>query len=342
MIQNLIELSHAYQTNGDIYFRVRSYKEYGKLSVRRLDEMQVGARIEVDDRKEDPPDFALWKASKPGEPAWQSPWGAGRPGWQIECSAMNIHHLGEQIDIHGGGDDLVFPHHENEIAQSESLTGKPFARYRVHNGMLQLSGEKMSKSLGNLITIEELLTHYEPDVLRVLVLTSNYRAPLTLNEETITNSRRALDRLIAAKRPALSSTNQVSPETIQALEEQMENTRPGFQESMDDDFTTAGAMGHLFALVRSINLTRDAGAGNANLNPAQNLLGELSKVLGLSLDQATSGGDNVNALVNLLVEVRTELRDHRLWALSDKVRDELADLGVILEDSKEGTTWQWQ
>jgi cysteinyl-tRNA synthetase len=342
MIQNLIELSHAYQTNGEVYFRVRSYKEYGKLSGRRLDEMQVGTRIEVDDRKEDPLDFALWKASKPGEPAWQSPWGAGRPGWHIECSAMNIHHLGEQIDIHGGGNDLVFPHHENEIAQSESLTGKPFARYWVLNDMLQLSGEKMSNSLGNLITIEEFLTQYEPDVLRVLVLTSNYRATLTLNEETITNSRRALDRLKAAIRPALSSTNQVSPETIRALEEQMEITRRGFQESMDDDFATAGAMGHLFALVRSINLTRDAGADNANLNPAQNLLRELSKVLGLSLDQATSGGDNVNALVNLLVEVRTELRDHRLLALSDKVRDELADLGVILEDSKEGTTWRWQ
>lgn len=342
MIRELIERNHAYQANGDVYFRVRSFEEYGKLSGRRLEDMQVGARIEVDERKEDPLDFALWKASKPGEPAWESPWGPGRPGWHIECSAMNIHHLGEQIDIHGGGNDLIFPHHENEIAQSESLTGKPFARYWVHNGMLQLSGEKMSKSLGNLITIEEFLSNYEPDILRMLILTSNYRAPLAFNEETITQAGRALERLRAALRPALSNTNQAPADVPQNLEEQMEASRRGFQASMDDDFNTAGALGHLFALVRSINLARDAGGDDPVLKPAQTLLRELSGVLGLTLEHDTTRSEDVAAFVDLLVEVRTELRNQKLWALSDKIRDQLAELGVTLEDSKEGTTWRWQ
>ncbi|MBM3137331.1 MAG: cysteine--tRNA ligase, partial [Chloroflexi bacterium] len=195
LIQGLIEKGFAYEADGDVYFRVRKLEDYGKLSHRKLDDMRAGARIEVDERKEDPMDFAMWKAAKEGEPAWDSPWGKGRPGWHIECSAMSVQHLGEQIDIHGGGNDLIFPHHENEIAQSEAYTGKQFARYWIHNGMLQLSGEKMSKSLGNLITIEDFLAEHSADTLRMMVLNSGYRGPLTFNDEVIQQAETALDRL---------------------------------------------------------------------------------------------------------------------------------------------------
>ena len=205
MVQGLIEKNHAYEAEGDVYFFVSSDDDYGKLSGRKIEDMQSGFRINVDERKETPMDFALWKASKPGEPAWDSPWGPGRPGWHIECSAMSLHHLGEQIDIHGGGNDLVFPHHENEIAQTESYTGKSFARYWVHNGMLQLSGEKMSKSLGNLVTIEDFLAENEADVLRMMILNSSYRSPLTFNDETVGHAERALTRLRSALRPATGS-----------------------------------------------------------------------------------------------------------------------------------------
>lgn len=203
MIQGLIEKGYAYPAGGDVYFRVQKDEDYGKLSGRRIEDMKAGARIEVGELKEDPLDFALWKAAKPGEPAWDSPWGKGRPGWHIECSAMNLTHLGEQIDIHGGGNDLIFPHHENEIAQTESLTGKPFARYWVHNGMLNIGGEKMSKSTGNMITIDEFLASHPAEALRYLVLNSGYRNPLMFTDETVENAERGLERLRSALRPAL-------------------------------------------------------------------------------------------------------------------------------------------
>ncbi len=202
MISGLIDKGYAYPVKGDVYFRVDKDDDYGKLSGRKLEDMNAGSRIEIDERKENPMDFALWKAQRPGEPAWESPWGMGRPGWHIECSAMSLHHLGEEIDIHGGGNDLIFPHHENEIAQTESLTGKPFARYWVHNGMLQLSGEKMSKSIGNLVTIEDFLADHEADILRMMVLNSGYRSPLTFNDEVIAQTEKALTRLHSALKPA--------------------------------------------------------------------------------------------------------------------------------------------
>ena len=212
MIQGLIDKGYAYPApNGDVYFRVQRDEDYGKLSGRHLDDMRAGARIEVGEDKEHPMDFALWKAAKPDEPYWESPWGRGRPGWHIECSAMNLHHLGEQIDLHGGGNDLIFPHHENEIAQTESYTGLPFARYWVHNGMLQLSGEKMSKSTGNLITIDEFLETYDADALRFLVLNSSYRGPLTFTKEVVAQAENALDRLRSALRPALPGASGASP-----------------------------------------------------------------------------------------------------------------------------------
>ncbi|MBN1147834.1 MAG: cysteine--tRNA ligase [Anaerolineales bacterium] len=342
MVSKLVEKGHAYQVDGDVYFRVQGDADYGKLSGRRLEDMQAGARIDVDERKEHPMDFALWKAAKPGEPSWESPWGAGRPGWHIECSAMNLAHFGEQIDIHGGGNDLIFPHHENEIAQTESLTGKPFARYWVHNGMLQLSGEKMSKSLGNLVTIEEFLSEHEGDILRLMVLNSSYRGPLTFNQEVISQAERALERLRTAMRPAVSAEDRAPAQLKQALQEQIENTRKGFVEAMDEDFNTAGALGYLFDLVRAINQARDAGMDAAGLKQAQDVFAELTGVLGLRLARTQAEAGKAAEFIDLLVEVRNELRQQKLWALSDLVRDRLLELGVVLEDGKEGTTWRWQ
>ncbi|HEX9616287.1 MAG TPA: cysteine--tRNA ligase [Anaerolineales bacterium] len=341
MVRGLIERGHAYVVDGDVFFRVNSKEDYGKLSGRRLEDMQAGARVDIDERKEHPMDFALWKSSKPGEPAWESPWGPGRPGWHIECSAMNLHHLGEQIDIHGGGNDLIFPHHENEIAQTESLTGKPFVRYWVHNGMLQLSGEKMSKSLGNLVTIEDFLSKHEADVLRLMILNSSYRGPLTFNDEVVGQAERALERLRSGLRPSLPASEQPPGEAPVSLQAQMEAARQGFQEAMDDDFNTAGALGHLFDLVRSINQARDAGADAAALAPAQDLLRSLAGVLGLRLEREDEGAQAA-PFIELLIEVRRELRQQKLWSLSDLVRDRLVELGVILEDNKDGTSWRWK
>jgi len=340
MVQALVEKRFAYPLNGDVYFRVRKDEDYGKLSGRRLDEMQAGARIEIDERKEDPMDFALWKAAKPGEPAWDSPWGRGRPGWHIECSAMNLHHLGEQIDIHGGGNDLIFPHHENEIAQTESLTGKPFVRYWIHNGMLQLGAVKMSKSLGNLITIEEYLAEHSADSLRYIILNASYRSPLIYSDEVVAQAEKALERLRSALRPALPESKGLSDEGKRGLQQQMEASKAGFIETMDDDFNTAGALSHIFELVRAINQARADGALPAELEGAQALLRELTGTLGLTLKEAPKGGD-ADPFVQLLVDLRLELRKQKLYALADAIRDRLAELGVILEDTREGTTWRW-
>ncbi len=341
MIQGLIEKGYAYPAaNGDVYFRVTRDDDYGKLSGRRLEEMNAGARIEVGEQKEHPMDFALWKAAKPGEPAWESPWGKGRPGWHIECSAMNLHELGEQIDIHGGGNDLIFPHHENEIAQSESYTGKPFARYWMHNGMLQLSGEKMSKSLGNLITITEFLEKRDGDVMRMIVLNGNYRSPLAFTDEALDAAEKGLERIKSAFRPASPSAKGAPADVLSALAAQTETAQQTFTDSMDDDFNTSGALAGLFDLVRTINTARDAGATAEQLAPAQTTLRELTGVLGLRLAEKTGSGD-ADKFIELLVEVRGEVRKQKLWPLSDLIRDRLKQLGVTIEDSKDGTTWRW-
>ena len=340
-IQGLIQKEAAYAaSNGDVYFSVTGIKEYGKLSGRKLDDMQAGARIEVGEAKNHPMDFALWKAAKPGEISWDSPWGKGRPGWHIECSAMNLAELGEQIDIHGGGNDLIFPHHENEIAQTESYTGKQFSRYWIHNGMLQLGGEKMSKSLGNIVSIKDFLKTRDADVMRMLVLMGSYRAPLIFNDETQDAAEKSLDRLKSAFRSASPSSKGLAPGNAAELVAQAESTKQSFTDAMDDDFNSPLALAALYELVKAINTARDNGATDDQLAPAQQTLRELTGVLGLQLKEKT-GSSEAEAQVNALIAERNEARKQKQWARSDQIRDQLKEMGVTIEDSKDGTTWRW-
>ena len=343
-IEGLIAKGHAYAAEGDVYFRVRSDADYGKLSGRSLDDMLSGTRFEVDERKESPADFALWKAAKPDEPFWESPWGPGRPGWHIECSAMSMKILGAEIDIHGGGNDLVFPHHENEIAQSESLTDRPFARYWVHNGMLQYVNsttrqvEKMSKSLGNVVTLEQFLSQYDADVFRLLVLGSYYRSPLTYNEEVLADNARKFERLRGALLPPTGSAEAGKPS--ENLAGAVATARSRFLEVMDEDFNTAGVLAVLFELVRAINSARDAGVGGAPFAAAQAALRELATVLGLRLNMAQSGAQDVAPFIELLIETRAALRKAKQFELADNLRKRIAELGVTLEDGPQGTRWK--
>ena len=340
-IEGLIQKEHAYPaSNGDVYFSVTSDADYGRLSGRKLDDMQAGARIEVGEAKDHPMDFALWKAAKEGEISWDSPWGKGRPGWHIECSAMNLAELGEQIDIHGGGNDLIFPHHENEIAQSECYTGKEFSRYWVHNGMLQLGGEKMSKSLGNIISIKEFLSKRSADVMRMLVLNGTYRAPLTFNDDTLDAAEKNVERLKSALRPASPSAKGLSAETLSALAAASESAKTNFTDAMGSDFNTAGAIAALFELSKFINTARDNSATDDQLKTAQSTFRELANVLGLKLEEKQGSGEQ-ETQVNALIAERNEARKQKQWARSDQIRDQLKEMGVTIEDSKDGTVWRW-
>ena len=344
MIQGLVDKGYAYAADGDVYFRVTRKDDYGKLSNRDIDEMQAGARIEVGERKEHPMDFALWKGARPGEPAWESPWGPGRPGWHIECSAMCLHHLGERIDIHGGGRDLIFPHHENEIAQSESYLGaQPFARYWLHNGLLLVDDEKMSKSLGNFITTRELLDRGEGEDYRYFVVTSHYRKPVNFTRADFEAAKRGLERLRGGLRdyPAPDAPDAAAGE---ALAGEAERARERFVAAMDDDFNTPDALATLHDLARAINRARDASASAEAVEAAQARLRELGGVLGLDLTSAPAAprADGLTEpLIRLLIGVRADLRQARQWALSDKIRDGLAEMGVVLEDTAAGTTFRF-
>ncbi len=342
MISQLIRNESAYEVDGDVYYNVESKPDYGKLSGRRLDTMNAGSRVQVDERKQHPMDFALWKSAKPGEPAWDGPWGKGRPGWHIECSAMNMAHLGEQIDIHGGGNDLIFPHHENEIAQTEALTHKTFATYWMHNGMLGLKAEKMSKSLGNMITIDQFLSEHPGDVMRLWVLNGSYRSPLTYSEEVIEQTEQAHRRLLNAKKPALPGAAGLPEDKASSLTQAAGQARNAFRESMDDDFNTSAALAAIFELVRNLNQARSDGAREAQLLPAIEVFNELTGVLGLQLEEQSGSANAADPFIDLLVSLRRDLRAEKNWALSDKLRDELKALGVILEDSKDGTSWSWE
>ncbi len=342
IVEGLIEKNFAYVLEGgDVYFHVPQKPDYGKLSGRRLEDLQEGFRIEPDPRKKHPADFALWKAAKPGEPSWDSPWGPGRPGWHIECSAMNLHHLGEQIDIHGGGQDLIFPHHENEIAQSEAYTGKaPFVRYWLHNGLLMVGDTKMAKSEGNFVTIDDFLKEHEADVLRMMVLQSHYRRPLLFNEATVHQAEAALERLRGGMRPAFPQAPGLDAARVHELNHRAEEARRTFEEAMDDDFNTPAALAALFTLVRHINQARDAGATDAQLRKAQATLLELAGVFGLTLTPEGPATGDIAPFVDLLLEVRQELRRQKMWALADRIRDGLARLGIQVEDTPHGTVWR--
>ena len=337
-VADLVDQGYAYPINGDVYFRVEKFPEYGKLSRRKIEDMEAGFRIDVDERKDHPMDFALWKTAKPDEPSWPSPWGNGRPGWHIECSVMSHSCLGEQIDIHGGGNDLIFPHHENEIAQSEAMHGKPLATYWMHNGMMQLSGAKMSKSDGILVTVDSFLEQYEGNVLRMIILNSSYRSPLTFNKETVEHAKNALKRLRSTLRPALPKEDWKN----ETLQEKTNQVKALFQEAMDDDFNTASALGHIFDFVKEINQARDEGADQESLQEAQNILKELTGVFGLELELPEAQGGEASQYIDLLVEIREKLRENKLWELSDVIRDKLDSLDVVLEDTSQGTTWHWK
>ena len=330
-IEGLIAGCHAYERDGDVYYRVRSFEGYGKLSHRSVDDLLSGARIEVDDRKDDPLDFALWKAAKPGEPTWPSPWGDGRPGWHIECSAMCAHHLGGAVDIHGGGADLIFPHHENEIAQSEAYLGtEPFARYWVHNGLLQLGNEKMSKSTGEMVSVEDLVSSRRQNGFRLFVLQSHYRKPLTYTEMALEAAQTGFERLLAAARGGNGAWTDSADID--------EDIRASFVEAMSDDVDTPRAIATLFDLARDIN--RRAAAGE-DVESRRRSLGALLMILGFDLQPSENHApDDIGPFVDLLLVIREELRAAKQWALSDRIRDDLAKLGVAIADAPTGATWQ--
>jgi cysteinyl-tRNA synthetase len=330
MTQGLIDKGFAYASHGDVYYRVTRKPDYGKLSHQSVDTIIAGQRIEADEGKEHPADFALWKAAKLGEPAWDSPWGPGRPGWHIECSAMSLRYLGPMIDIHGGGTDLIFPHHENEMAQTEAYSGvTPFVRYWLHNGMLRMNGEKMSKSLGNFVTIRDAVEKYGGDALRLFVLGGTYSKPLNFTEDGLRGNRAGAERLRTAARRAGQPT---SDEAVDPS-----RSRDAFIAAMEEDLNTAGAIAALFDLATEINRGRDAGL---RIEAAQATLLELAGVLGLRLEETEGEMLAAKPFIDLLVEVRTELRAAKHYQLADTVRRRLADLGITLEDSPTGTTWR--
>lgn len=329
VIQGLLDNGHAYVAEGDVYFRVKSDPDYGKLSHQNLEALQSGARVEVCGEKEHTLDFTLWKAAKPGEPWWESPWGEGRPGWHIECSAMSLKYLGRTLDIHGGGQDLIFPHHENEISQSESFTGRvPFVKYWLHNGLMQLGDEKMSKSLGVLVTVGEVLERFSPDALRLLILSSHYRSPVSFSWEGLEAAEKGVERLCQSAR----GKNEGGKLVVQDFDD----FRNKFIEAMDDDFNTAQAIAVLFDMAREINRAQNDGFNTEKLR--QTLL-ELAGVLGLTLEE--KGVDiAASPFVELLISLRNDLRAEKQWQLADKIRASLGELGIALEDTPQGTVWK--
>ena len=338
-ISQLIEKGYAYESEGDVYFHTRSFDEYGKLSHQSIDDLQVGARIEVGDKKQDDLDFALWKAAKEGEIFWESPWGPGRPGWHIECSAMAKKYLGETIDIHAGGQDLTFPHHENEIAQSEALSGKTFARYWMHNGYINIDNEKMSKSLGNFVLVHDIIKKHNPQVLRFFMLSVHYRNPINYSEELLESTKAAFERLTTSyqnlkhRKEAstdLTSNNQEWLDKISALHDQ-------FIEAMDDDFNTALAISVLFELSKLANhYLLEKNTAVEVIDVFTNQFEELFRVIGLTLESEEMLDEEIDALI----EKRNQARKDRNFQLSDQIRDQLKEMNIILEDTAQGTRWK--
>lgn len=354
-VQKLVEKGIAYEVDGDVYYEIAKFKEYGKLSGQKVEDTLAGARVEVNERKRHPADFDLWKASKPGEPEWDSPWGKGRPGWHIECSVMSSKYLGETFDIHIGGNDLLFPHHENEIAQSEALTGKPFACYWIHNGMLQMSGDKMSKSLGNIKPVRDLLEDYDADVIRFYLLSAHYRGPLELKDDSLDEAKSALQRiqncLDLMNRVGTTETDLVADQLSdaeRALNDGIDAAAEKFEESMDDDFNTSGAVGAIFDLVASANKfvaehEELSDQGRAVSGRVSSTLTDLCQILGVQMVGESMPAEDeslVSDLLELFIQIRHDARERKDWATADKVRDGLSELGIKLEDTRDGTIWK--
>ena len=344
MIQTLIDKGYAYEKNGTVYYRTRKFKDYGKLSHKNLDDLQSGGRtllVTGEDEKEDPLDFVLWKPKKEGEPAWKSPWSEGRPGWHIECSEMSKKYLGEQIDIHAGGEDLIFPHHENEIAQSEAANGKEFAKYWMHNGFLNIDNRKMSKSLGNFFTVREISEKYDLQILRFFMLSAHYRSPLNFSADLMEAAKTSLERILtAAENLRFLSKNADAgalTEEEEALLTDSDKYVQGFEEAMDDDFNTADAIASVFELVKFINTTADGSRSKEYLDGLYEKLFRLTDALGIIVEKKE---EMLDEEIEALIEKRQAARKERNFALADQIRDELLAKGIILEDTREGVKWK--
>ena len=344
MIQTLIDKGYAYEKNGTVYYRTRKFEGYGKLSHKNLDDLQSGGRtllVTGEDEKEDPLDFVLWKPKKEGEPAWESPWSEGRPGWHIECSEMSKKYLGEQIDIHAGGEDLIFPHHENEIAQSEAANGKEFARYWMHNGFLNIDNRKMSKSLGNFFTVREISEKYDLQVLRFFMLSAHYRSPLNFSAELMEAAKNGLERILTAAENLRFLSGNAGDGAMTEEEKEMfartEEYVADFERAMDDDFNTADAIAAVFDLVKYINTTADGSRSREYLDSLYARLQTLTDVLGIIVDKEE---EMLDADIEAMIEKRQAARKERNFALADQIRDELLAKGIILEDTREGVKWK--
>ena len=351
MVQKLIDKGYAYALdNGDVFYSVEKFQGYGKLSGRKLSDMQAGARIEVDARKHHPMDFALWKSAKPGEPSWDSPWGKGRPGWHIECSTMSLKYLGEKFDFHGGGSDLIFPHHENEIAQSQACIGDnhSFAQYWLHNGFITIHNEKMSKSKNNFFTVEDILKEYPGEVVRFFILQTHYRSPLDFSDDRLKEAQTSLSRLQTTQGyiEELAKKQGAGEATAAELAKKAEELRAAFDEAMDDDFNTALAISQLFALSKEINIYyQDVTAGKAfdaeNFQKAKAVWDAMAGIIGLFEQQEASADDGLTEkLMDLIISIRQDARKNKNWAIADKIRDDLKDAGIALEDTKNGVRWK--
>lgn len=355
MVGALVENGHAYVVNGDVYFSVQEFEAYGRLSGRSLEDMKAGARVEVDERKRHPMDFALWKSAKPGEPSWESPWGLGRPGWHIECSAMAHKYLGCGFDFHGGGSDLIFPHHENEVAQSEAFTGcAPFVRYWVHNGFVTVNSEKMSKSLGNFFMVKDILAHFRPMILRFFILSTHYRSPLDFSDDRLTEAEKAWSRLasavLGAKKLLEQTAGQKAGEPNADLANAVATAGTEYDAAMDDDFNTALAISSLFSLTRTLNgacqavARGEAAPDRKGIEAAVAALEDMLAALGLSIDetpvQESGDEDLVGALMEILLDLRRTARERKDWATADAIRIKLQEAGIVVEDSPQGARWK--
>ena len=344
MISELIDKGYAYEKNGTVYYRTRKFAEYGKLSHKNLDDLQGGNRsllVSGEDEKEDPLDFVLWKPKKEGEPAWQSPWGEGRPGWHIECSVMSKKYLGEQIDIHGGGEDLIFPHHENEIAQSEACSGKCFSRYWMHNAFLNIDNRKMSKSLGNFFTVREIGEKYDLQVLRFFMLNAHYRSPLNFSADLMESSKNALERILTAVENLKyvaehASLQEMTEEEVLKLEE-TKKFEENFDDSMDDDFNTADAIAAVFDLVKFANTNVAEGSSKAFADALRGKIQSLCDILGIITEKKA---ELLDADIEQLIEERQAARKAKNFARADEIRNELLEKGIVLEDTREGVKWK--